>query len=67
MMLIDNKFELGQIVYLHTCKDQHPRLVTRINVSTMGIIYELSCGTETSTHYDYEISEKKNILISTDN
>jgi hypothetical protein len=67
MMLIDNKFELGQTVYLNTDPEQLPRMVTKINVIPNSVYYELSCGTNLSSHYDIEMSLEKNVLISTSN
>ena len=61
-MVIDNIFDLGQIVYLTTDNDQRRRIVTQIKVCYIGIIYQLSCGTSFSDHYECEISETSNIL-----
>lgn len=66
-MVIDNKFDIKQIVYLTTDTEQRARIVTGFSISDTGIGYELSCGSNVSTHYDYEISEEKNILITSDN
>lgn len=62
-MVIDNKFDLKQDVYLSTCIDQKIRIVTGIIVHVDGITYQLTSGTEVTEHYDYEISETKNVLI----
>lgn len=59
MMVIDNKFEIGQIVFLKTDVDQYPRMVTRLNVAPNVITYCLSFGTSESWHYDNEISDIK--------
>lgn len=64
-MIINNKFELGSIVYLITDPDQFERMITRIIITMNGaIIYEASCGNCTSLHYDGEMSTKKNIQIT---
>lgn len=62
-MVIDNKYKLKQEVYLTTDEDQRKRVVTAITIRQGGIIYELSCGTQTSSHYDFEISAEENISI----
>jgi len=63
MMIIDNKFEIGQIVYLKTCKEQTERIITAICVKSFGyILYLLSCGAQ-----EIEISSEKNVLITTTN
>lgn len=63
MMIVDNKFEIGQIVYLKTDEDQLQRIITSIQVNKYDIIYTLTCGVTSSGHYDYEISDKKNVLV----
>lgn len=66
-MVIDNKFNFGQIVFLKTDEDQKARMVTAFKISESSILYELSCGTECSYNYDFEISKEKNILITSSN
>jgi hypothetical protein len=65
MMIIENKFELQQTVYLKTDADQKPRVVTRFIVSQLGLSYELYCGTGGSWHYDFEISTERDVLKAT--
>jgi hypothetical protein len=65
MMVIDTRYELGQTVYLTTDEDQSRRLITAITIRQSGILYELSCGTTTSSHYDFEMSDEVNIEIKT--
>lgn len=62
-MIIDNKFNFGEKVYLITDIDQKQRLVTGMSLRMESIGYELSCGSEISTYYDFEISKEKNIVI----
>lgn len=62
MINIDNKFDFGQIVYLKTDKEQSARMVTAISISKGDLLYELSCGTTVSKHYDFEITEEINVL-----
>ena len=61
-MVIDNAFNLGQIVFLITDPDQLRRIVTKITISANGIVYELGCGANASDHYECEISETSSIL-----
>lgn len=62
MMVIDNKYEIGQAVYLITDVYQSKRMVTGLLVRPGGnLIYELSVGKECSNHYDFEISDEENI------
>ena len=66
-MVINNIFNIGQIVYLKTDKDQIPRLVVRFSVTREAVLYVLAQGTGESTHYDIEISEEVNVLLQTTN
>lgn len=64
-MKIDNKFEIGQQVYIKTDKDQSTRIVTSIQIRPNNLLmYELGCGSQSSWHYDFEISEDQNVLIT---
>jgi len=67
MMLIDNKFNLGEIVFLKTDEEQHERIITGITISHKGISYELCQGTSSCWHYDFEISATKDVLKVTTN
>lgn len=66
-MFIDNKFEFSETVYLKTDPNQYPRIITRMSVTKGSITYELSSGSTTSWHYDFEISRTKDILVKNEN
>lgn len=59
-MLIDNKYDIGDEVFLKTDTDQYPRMIISIRVNKYDLVYELTCGTVTSYHYDFEMSKEKN-------
>ncbi len=59
MILVENKYKIGQTVYLITDCEQHPRLVTAFLVRKYDIMYELSCGAFASNHMDFEIKKEK--------
>ena len=61
-IVIDNKFEIGDTVYLVTDREQQPRMVFSFVVYRNEVIYRLATGTTTSDHYDFELSGTKNIL-----
>ena len=63
-MLIDNKFEFGDIVYLKTDKEQVERIVVEFLVSQDSVMYRLSAGVHSDIYYDVEISKEKNILVN---
>lgn len=64
-MIINNKFNLGQVVYLRTDIEQQARIVTLLEISPGGtIIYGLTCGTQDSKHFDIEITEERDALMA---
>lgn len=65
MMVIDNRYTFGDIVYLKTDPEQSPRMVTQIRVSPDGLYYDVSMGTIQSSHYDCELSLEPNIVLKT--
>ena len=62
MMVIKNKYNIGDLVYLTTDPDQFQRLVIAINILPNNITYGLRCGTDVSYHYDIEISKERTII-----
>jgi len=63
MMIINNAFEFGEIVYLKTDKDQYPRIVTGFTVNPNGILYRLGVMHIESTHYELEITKEKQYYV----
>jgi len=61
-MLLDNKFNIGDTVFLKTDTQQNERLVTGINIRQSGITFALSYGSNESWHYDFEISLEKDVI-----
>lgn len=65
MMIIDNKFNIGDIVYLVTDPEQTPRMITAIWVYASGNLrYELSYSEHSTSHYECEITPERNVLAS---
>lgn len=62
--VLNNKFEIGDTVYLKTDPDQLPRIVFCFEVTASETLYKLACGVGNSVHYDFEISVTKNVLIN---
>lgn len=61
---IEVEFEIGDMVYLKTDKEQLKRVVTSISVTNMGqITYYLYCGTVGSSHYGFEISTEIDVVV----
>jgi hypothetical protein len=65
MILIESKYELGQIVYLKTDSEQLKRIVKQICFSSKGMDYNLVNGIVSTWHSDFEITEEVNILTKT--
>lgn len=64
MMVVDNKFEIEQFVYLKTDTEQLRRIVLSFEVYKGGeVMYRLGVGQETSTHYEFEISAEQDITV----
>lgn len=62
MMVVDNKFEIGQIVYLKTDAEQQDRMVVVIEIYKFGLMYRLNCGSVDSIHFEFEITNEKNFV-----
>lgn len=59
-MYIENKHNIGAVVYLLTDEDQLKRVVTAISIRSGGYItYELSQGDSASWHVGTEIIKNK--------
>lgn len=64
MIIIDNKFGRGEIVYLKTDPEQEPRMIVGITINISGYLrYNLMCGTVDTWHYEDEITNKKQYKI----
>ena len=61
-MKINTTYDIGDLVYLVTDISQKERMVTAITVTVGGHIYVLSCGDDTTEHYEIEITPHKDIV-----
>lgn len=61
-IVFDNKFEIGDTVYLKTDRDQLARIVYCFIVFRGEVLYKLASGTTISEHYDFELSDTKNLV-----
>lgn len=64
MITVDNRFDIGETVYLKTDRDQLPRIVFAFIVSQKEIIYRIASGRDISDHYNFELSLEKDVLIT---
>ena len=67
-MIINNKFNINDIVYLRTDKDQSERIVTSIIIYEGGrMSYRVNAGTVETWHTEGEMTLEKDVLITTTN
>lgn len=63
MTIIENTFNLNEIVYLKTDVEQLERLITHISIDVNhNIEYRLTMGTEATWHLECEIAKEKNLV-----
>ncbi len=63
MMVIENKFNIGDTVYLITDDEQKPRIIVSFVVYRNGdLLYKVCFGIINSEHYDFELSSEKNLI-----
>lgn len=62
-MLIENKYNIGDVVFLLTDVEQLNRIITGIIIRPNSILYYVSCGSTETLHYDLEIILEKNYAI----
>ncbi|GGG97337.1 hypothetical protein [Pedobacter zeae] len=63
MHIHQSKFTHGDIVYLKTDPEQLQRIVTRLFFNPGIVLYELSCGTDVSTHYEIEMTTEIDVNL----
>lgn len=59
------EFEIGETVYLKTDTEQHPRIITGINITENGVIFRIMFVTTESWHYGFEMSKDRDIIKAT--
>lgn len=59
MITINNKFPIGETVYLKTDREQLQRLIIGVEIyPDKSYVYKLSCGQEAGYHFELEISRE---------
>lgn len=62
-MTITTTYSNGQIVYLLTDREQQERIITCIQIAPgNSVSYQLSCGSQSSWHYECEIVSNQDVL-----
>lgn len=63
-MKVESNYEIGEVVYLKTDKEQLPRIVTGFLVRKQITVYYLvHSDSQESPHYEYEFTREENTLI----
>lgn len=62
-MIIDNKFNIGDRVYLVTDKEQLPYMVVEIYVGLGALSYKIVSGCFDYTAYEMELSAERDTLL----
>lgn len=65
MLMINNKFDIGDIVYLKTDRDQCERIVVGICQNANSVMYEVKKETTNAWHYEFEMTLEKNVAMAT--
>lgn len=64
MTILNNRFSLGEIVYLKTDQEQSPRIVTAFMYSFgEQLLYRLAQGEFDSLHFEVEITSEKEVRV----
>ncbi len=61
-MFIENKFNIGDIVYSKMDSDCNERLVLEIKIIPGSIMYNVSMGDTSAWFYEFELSKEKNYV-----
>lgn len=62
------EFNIEQVVYLKTDKEQIPRLVTGISLRPFkSVTYGITQSSSESWHFGFEISNERDIILCTSN
>lgn len=64
-MIINTLYDIGDMVFVKTDKDQSVRLITDIKIHPSNLhSYGLMSGSTYSSHYEMELSKEKNEVFT---
>jgi len=59
MITINNKYQIGEIVWLKTDREQLQRLIIGVEIyPDKSYMYKLGCGQEAGYHFELEIARE---------
>jgi hypothetical protein len=62
-MTINNKFDIGDHVYVITDKEQDMGIITGILINPRDIVYFVSRDSDVDRFYDFELSKDENKIL----
>lgn len=62
-MMLESKYDRGDMVFIKTDPDQVQRMITAIMWAGTGIQYQIKAGVNDSWHFEYEITQNANFSI----
>ena len=62
-MTINNKFDIGDHVYIITDKEQDMGIITGILINPRDVIYFVSRDNDLGRFYDFELSKDENKIL----
>jgi hypothetical protein len=62
-MTINNKFDIGDHVYIITDKEQDMGIITGILINPRDIVYFVSRDSDVNRFYDFELSKDENKIL----
>ena len=62
-MTINNKFDIGDHVYIITDKGQDMGIITSILINPRDIVYFVSRDSDVGRFYDFELSKDENKIL----
>lgn len=66
MIILNNNFDFGEIVYLKTDPEQLPRIITAImSCADGGMLYKVNQGEIGNWQYEIELSREENTELKT--
>ena len=58
------RFKPTDMVYIITDPDQLKRQITNVSISGTGsVMYTVCCEAQTTQHYDFELSDTKDVVL----
>jgi hypothetical protein len=67
IITVSVEFNIGEVLYLKTDKEQAPRILIGYQIYGNVVMYEVICINLISTHYTFELSRTKDVILTSTN